>query len=352
MIRLTRTYILALVALAATPLLTHCGTTVPGATPDGGPLQQQDAGVLPDGGNPDSGTPMDGGVTASLTSLEISPTSPTVAKGTVLQLRATAVYSDGSVADVTETTTWSSSKETVATVSDASGTRGQVQAISAGSADITVRSADVEAHVTVTVTDATLSAIAVSPGNANVANGTNQQFTAIGIFSDATTQDVTLTVDWSSSNPGVASISNASGTRGLASALSVGQTSISAKLGAVTGSTSLVVSQANVTAIAVTPAHASLVVGMTLQFSAVATFSDGTTQDVTQLANFASSDITAATISNSFARKGEATGVAAGTTTISAKWNGATGSASLSVVQGSLTSIAVTPANPSVPAGF
>ena len=59
-----------------------------------------------------------------------------------------------------------------------------------------------------TGTTATLVSIAVTPKNPSVALGTMQQFTATGTYSDGSTQNLTTTATWASSNPAVASISN------------------------------------------------------------------------------------------------------------------------------------------------
>jgi hypothetical protein len=42
------------------------------------------------------------------------------------------------------------------------------------------------------------------------------QFSAVGTFSDATTQDLTFDADWASSDPAVATIGNTPGDKGLA----------------------------------------------------------------------------------------------------------------------------------------
>jgi hypothetical protein len=65
------------------------------------------------------------------------------------------------------------------------------------------------------------------------------QFTATGHYSDGTTQPLTEEVTWSSSSLGVATISNANGSRGIATGVSMGTTTIGATLAGVTGSTSL-----------------------------------------------------------------------------------------------------------------
>ena len=86
-----------------------------------------------------------------------------------------------------------------------------------------------------------LTSIMVTPTDPSVAVGANQQFTATGTFSDGHTSNVTKSVKWNSSNKTVATVSNATGTKGLASALAVGTTTIHAVAEQITGSTILTV---------------------------------------------------------------------------------------------------------------
>jgi WD40 repeat protein len=81
------------------------------------------------------------------------------------------------------------------------------------------------------------------------------------------------------------------------------------------------------TSIAVTPASPSIVVGATQAFAATGTYSDNSTQNLTTQVAWTSSNTSVATISAS----GLATGVGAGSSTISASLSGVTGSTTLSV---------------------
>jgi uncharacterized protein YjdB len=86
-----------------------------------------------------------------------------------------------------------------------------------------------------------LVSIEVSPVNPSIAVGTTQQFKATGIYSDNSKQDLTTQVTWSSSDVAVASISNTAGSNGLATAIKVGSTTITATLGGISGTTTLTV---------------------------------------------------------------------------------------------------------------
>jgi hypothetical protein len=73
-----------------------------------------------------------------------------------------------------------------------------------------------------------LVAITVAPAVGALAPGATQQFTATGIYSDSSSQDLTDDVAWSSSVPGTATVSNDTGSQGLATAVADGATTITA----------------------------------------------------------------------------------------------------------------------------
>jgi uncharacterized protein YjdB len=93
---------------------------------------------------------------ASVVSIAITGGSASVATGGTLQLSAIATLSDGSVADVSASATWSSSDNTVASV----GASGLVTGVAAGTAQITATLNGVTGTLSMTVTPAQ----AVTPG--------------------------------------------------------------------------------------------------------------------------------------------------------------------------------------------
>ncbi|MBI1740057.1 MAG: Ig-like domain-containing protein [Candidatus Koribacter versatilis] len=271
---------------------------------------------------------------ASLVSLAIPDGDVTIANGTSHQFAAIGIYNDGSRHGLTSQVTWGSSQTSIATIS----VSGHARALSPGATTITATLNLISASVNLNVTNATIAAIAVAPSSRTIAPLTRLPFTAVGTFSDASTQVLTVDVDWASSNPAAATISNQSGTLGIATGVGSGATTISAAFGGVSGSVPLTVSAATLTSIAVTAATAGLASGSTLPLSARATFSDGTTQGVDTAATWTSSDDTIATVDGS----GLVTGLAPGPVTITADLSGVTGSADLTVE--SVTDLQVSPA--------
>ncbi|MEI6092841.1 MAG: DUF1554 domain-containing protein, partial [bacterium] len=150
----------------------------------------------------------------------------------------------------------------------------------------------VSGTTTLTVTPATLVSIAVTPTNPNVPNGLTQQFTATGTYSDGTTQNITTSVTWSSSNVSVATINL---TTGLATVTSdSGSSTIRATMGSILGTTTLTATSAVLESIAVTtvPAGVMLIAphGGKQQFKATGTYSDGTQFDITSSVTWSSDD--------------------------------------------------------------
>lgn len=257
----------------------------------------------------------------NLASVTVSPANPSIAGTTTQQFTAKATYSDETPEkDVTPDAAWTSSDPSVATVSSS----GLATPAQPGTTTITAWLQGRSGSTTLTVTNAQLQSIVVTTATPSIANGTRTQFTATGHFDDSTAQDLTSQVTWTSSDSSV-TISNT----GLAASTALGAatSTITAALGAISGFTTLTVNSVTLTSMSVTPAAATIKVGLAQQFTATGTFSDLSTQNMTGEATWTSSAESVATIGSS---TGRATGVFAGSTTITA-----TSSALLGSVSGS-----------------
>jgi hypothetical protein len=87
----------------------------------------------------------------------------------------------------------------------------------------------------------TLVSISVIPNNPTIGVTTTLKFKAIGIYSDNSTQDISNTVTWTSGSPAVATISNALGTQGGSTAVTIGTSMISPILGSISGNSLLTI---------------------------------------------------------------------------------------------------------------
>ncbi|MGE3172700.1 MAG: beta strand repeat-containing protein [Planctomycetota bacterium] len=288
---------------------------------------------------------------AVLTSLAVTPTAPSIALGTTRQFTAMGTFSDASTQDLTDTVTWSSSVPGVATVGNAPGSEGLAQSIAVGGTTIAATSGAISGSTLLTVSPAVLVSLAVTPTAPSIALGTTQQFAATGTFSDLSTQDLTDAVTWTSSASAVATVGNAPGSEGLAQSAAVGAATITAASGAISGGATLTVTPAVLVSLAVTPAASSIALGTQQQFTATGTYSDSSTQDLTDAVTWSSSAPGVATVGNATGSEGLAQSVATGATTVAAQLGAIADSTSLTVTPAVLVSLAVTPTTPAIAPG-
>jgi FG-GAP repeat/Bacterial Ig-like domain (group 2) len=287
-----------------------------------------------------------GGGGATLVSIQVTPPDPSIANGTSKQFAATGIYSDNTTQDVSATALW-----TVTPISgDATiGATGIAKGTAVGTVLVTATFEAKSGDATLTVTPAVLVSIVVTPPAPSIVLDTKEQFTAIGVFSDSTTQDLTATASWTSTplSGGAATID----ADGLATGTAVGTVDIGATdlTSGINGGSTLTVTAASLVSIVVTPPAASIAFGTTQQFTATGVFNDNSTQDLTATASWTATPLSGGTAD--IDADGLATATAVGTVTITATSGGKSGSATLTVTAAALVSIMVRPSNPSIVIG-
>jgi hypothetical protein len=284
-------------------------------------------------------------VVPQLTGITIGPASAQIAKGTARQFTATAKYNDGTSPDITSLVAWNSTQSGIATISSSPGTQGLAQAASPGSTSISASLGTVSSSASsLTVSNANLLSISVTPAGAAVPLATSQQFVANGSFDDGTQQDISETANWTSSSPTIARIRSL----GVVTGIGLGSTMITANSGAVNGTASATVDASSVSALNIIPA--GKIADLTnYQMRAVAVFKDGSSLDVTHTPGIAwsSSNPAVASIGGS---TGLALATGPGTATISASF-GQSGSTPLLVSDSTIQGLAVGPSNSTIAAG-
>lgn len=273
---------------------------------------------------------------AVLRSIQITPALTEAPKGVKVQYTATGTYSDGTTEDITESAVWSSSKEDIASISNAEGSKGKASLLAEGTAYIRAASGNVSAEqVKLTVNPAELVSINVTPAEPSAACGLSVQMTATGVYTDDTTEDLTEIASWTSTNSDVVALNRT----GLATGLYVGTEDVYVKASyqGVSGQTLFTVTPAIMTGIAITPVSPEVIVGLNQQFSAKAVFSDNTTQDITP--DWSTSDNTVAAID----QNGLAQALQVGEVDIYAVSNGITGQTTLRIKAAQLTGVELIP---------
>jgi uncharacterized protein YjdB len=276
---------------------------------------------------------------AVLTSLAITPPNPSVTKGKSQQLTVTGTFTDASTQNITTTVAWTVSPANVVAVSNS----GILDTLANGTATVTATSGSVSGSDLVTVSAATLVSIAISPANPSLANGNTQQLTASGTYNDGSTQDITGKVLWSGAVSGILDLTSA----GLVTARGPGTARVTATSGSISNSSTITVSGAALVLLSVTPVNPTLFKGKTQQLTATGTYGDGSKQDLTNKVSWSGAVPGVADLSGT----GLVTAQGAGTATVTATFGSITGSDTVTVSALTLMSIAISPANVSVPKG-
>ncbi len=268
---------------------------------------------------------------AVLETLVIAPATLTVAAGRTAPFTVDGTYSDGQHVDLTTVVLWASDDEGVAQVSNADPTQGLLTALVAGSVNISASLDGVSDVAEVTVSDAELVGLLITPSTTSVPAGLGQAFTVLGTFTDSSEQDLTAQATWGSSDSNVASISNAPGSQGQALGLTLGEVTITATLDGIDDEATLTVTNATLLSIAVSPTSTTLPIGSTQAFTAEGTFSDASVLDVTTTVAWSVEPPAVASVSNAGGTQGLLTALALGDATITATQDGQTGSADVTV---------------------
>ena len=298
--------------------------------------------------------------TGALLNVIVTPQLASIPVTGTQQYTVTAIYANGSSQDVTASSTLSAANAplggaAVATVSSAVPTKGLATAKIVGTSTITATYLGKTKTATLNVNAATATKFEVKPTAFSIPVTGTQKFTAIETFSDGTSFDRTALSTWSAVNAplGGAAVATIGANTGIATGAAVGASTITATYAASPlspATATLNVNAATSLWFKVTPAVASTPVTGTVQYTAIETFSDGSTIDRTAAANWTSANATVAIVSSTVPTKGLATGKAAGTVNITATYLTNTSTAALTVTAATPVSLKVTPPVAAIPA--
>jgi uncharacterized protein YjdB len=249
-------------------------------------------------------------------SVTISPASTGTIVGQTVALSVTTRDAAGNVL-TGRVVGWSSSDNTVATVSSA----GVVTGISVGSATITATSEGQTGTATITVSLVPVASVSVTPSPANLMVGQTLQLSATPRDAGGTVL-TGRTVTWTTGDAAVASVSSS----GVVTAVSPGNTQVTATIDGVPGSVSTTVTAVPVANVVVSPNTATVVVGQNVTLSATALDANGNPL-AGRVITWTTSNAGRATVSNT----GVVTGVSTGNVTITASTGGKSGSAAVTV---------------------
>ena len=287
-----------------------------------------------------------GGENAGIT-LAVTPFDNSILQGTTRTFTAFKVSKDGTSTDVTSEVTWTSSATSIATINAS----GKATGLASGDSVITATLGSLSESVDLNVHNKTISSLVVTPPRSIAIVNVTKEFHAIAYFADASTQDVSESATWTTTNSSIATVENNGGIL----AKSDGTATVNAALNSHSGNARLDVLSASPTNLVISPVNATVIASETEAFKALLTLSDNNVLDITNDMLWSSSNEAVATVSNSSGRKGVSTGHSAGSSTISGAvsvgGSNYIASASLTVTEVTLTHLTVSPASADVVVG-
>jgi len=273
----------------------------------------------------------------SLVTIEISANEPqSLPKLTQSNLIAVGVYNNDSFTNLTKGVIWESSDESVVTISNGLDNEGVIFGVEEGTAVITasVPVSGVVSSIDVTVLQAPLISLSITPDAHELARGQTLQYKATGTLLDESERDYTERVNWISADQSLVTIDNTEGSKGLATAVVLpvssrpggsGVATIAASYedsfsGLVQDVNTLGVRPAELDILSIEPGnlvmHPQIVSEQ--QFMAIGIQTNGAIFDFTDSVSWESSDPGVASVSNDPGNEGYVSGLTAGAVTISA----------------------------------
>jgi len=240
---------------------------------------------------------------ATLNSITVTPAGAVLPSGAVKKFVATGQYSNGQTQDISEKCNWTTSDTTIGTVSNTTGEKGTFTAGgTTGTVNLKATFGSVSGQTSVTVKVASITKIILSPSPtayaAVVAPQNTFQFRASAEWSDSSipSSDVTSKVAWATKDGSAGTID----ATGKFTATTTGNVTVYATYSGITSSDTVVtVGDKLVTSISITPTSKTIPYGYVQEFLATATYSDGSSGDVTTICTWNSSDLAVGGFTNS-----------------------------------------------------
>ena len=224
---------------------------------------------------------------ATLQAISIKSTKSGFTIGETETLSIIGSYSDGSSQTVDSGIIWTSSNSNVATITNL----GLVTAVSAGSTLISAKVNNLSTAKGFIIKNPELQSIAIVPSNYNLDKGLTKTIIVTGTYSDGSFADLSSGVSWVSADTNIATITNS----GLVTAINIGTTNITAKVGNFTASAALTVNPASLQSIKISPTNPSIFKG-TSSLQALGIYSDGSSKNLTYDVIWGSDNVSVASV--------------------------------------------------------
>jgi trimeric autotransporter adhesin len=299
---------------------------------------------------------------AELTSISITPNSISIPKGSTLQLKAVATYTDNTTSDITNSVTWigdgdgdGKNDTSIASINN-SDKSGFLSSTSTGNLSVKASLNGISGVTSISITPAELVSISLG-GPQSIPNGLSLQLKAIGTYTDNSTQDITNSLVWASS--GKAVISSSDSSSGLLVSAGEETVSVRASSKTLTANVTITILPAEVLSLSISESEIGLAKGTTKKLTVNGYFTDGTSKDLTSQVTFLSdsnndglNDDYIISVSNMADSKGSITAIQIGKANIKSILGKVSITSSITVSAAELISITVTPGNQKIAKGL
>lgn len=216
--------------------------------------------------------------------LTIQPAELVVQPGGTMQMTAEAIYTDGRIADVTDAIRWFTSNPNVATVDR----RGVVTGVAPGQATVNGEFQGIRGfRASIEVGDLGAESLVVQGMDTSYATGEVITPTLLAVLPDGSLRDVSDDATWEVSDPLLLAVSSDGSLR----ARGEGSVQVTASWGgAVSDTMTLTLTDSPPAGMTLFPPVQALVIGGTEDLSATAVYADGTVREVTDRADWVSSN--------------------------------------------------------------
>lgn len=239
----------------------------------------------------------------ALKEIQVSPLARRLPSGLAQGFVATALFSDFTSRDVTESVAWLSIDPSIAVVSNDLASKGRVTARSVGRVDVQARISGIMGRSVVEVLKETVSQVRLDPATIASPVEVRTPLRATAVLSNGAPYDLGTAGIWTSSEPSVVTIDMV-GEQVIVRPLAAGSASLTLNAGGVTVILPCQISPVRLEKVEIVPPQASIQGGETLAFRAVALYADGSRFDVTDQTQWQSAGPGLVSVSNAWATRG------------------------------------------------
>ena len=241
---------------------------------------------------------------ASQQTIEVTSFEDDILQEDIYALRTYGIYDNGDVRDISNSVSWDSSDNKILEVSNVSQHAGEILGLVSGDARVIVSSGLSFVDATdITIRDEKLTSIDIVAPTQSIALGTSPRLQALGNYADGITRDITHLVSWSrlsvlNVDPVILLVKNSPANAGKIETLLTGDVEVQAKYRDQSDSISLTVHSLELQSISINETVDEIYSSDKFTLTVTGTYDENTSQDISELVTWQSSNPALLEVSN------------------------------------------------------